>query len=60
MRLAESLKAKVNFLENPTIGIICGSGLADIGDAIVDKITVSYTDIPGFPQTNGYNFSIII
>nr|ACO14860.1 Purine nucleoside phosphorylase [Caligus clemensi] len=35
----------------PTIGIICGSGLGSIGDAVKDPVIIKYTDIPHFPTT---------
>jgi len=38
-------------IANPTIGIICGSGLSGLSDALSGKIvTVKYSDIPGFPS----------
>ncbi|KAI3383590.1 hypothetical protein SNEBB_007829 [Seison nebaliae] len=33
----------------PKIGIICGSGLNDIGKSIYDKQVFAYEDIPNFP-----------
>ena len=32
----------------PKIGIICGSGLNDIGEAIIDPVSICYSEIPGF------------
>ena len=34
----------------PQVGVICGSGLAGLSNAIDNPITVLYEDIPGFPQ----------
>ena len=35
---------------HPLIGIILGSGLGNLAEDIKDRITVPYTDIPGFPR----------
>ncbi|MEK9944462.1 MAG: purine-nucleoside phosphorylase [Alphaproteobacteria bacterium] len=35
----------------PRVGIILGSGLGDLGNHIADNTTITYTDLPGFPQT---------
>jgi purine-nucleoside phosphorylase len=43
----------VDLKESPTIGVICGSGLGDLAELLVDKQVVPYTKIPGFPQTSG-------
>ncbi len=37
-----------NFI--PKIGIICGSGLGALAEAIESPIIIPYTEIPGFPQ----------
>jgi purine-nucleoside phosphorylase len=36
----------------PTVGVICGSGLSHLSDAVDQdsKLVVPYSDIPGFPQ----------
>ena len=34
----------------PQVGVICGSGLAGLSNAIENPITVLYEDIPGFPR----------
>jgi len=47
--LSEVLKeAKIDF---PTVGVICGSGLSGLSQALEGKIlNVKYSDIPGFPS----------
>ena len=34
----------------PRVGIILGSGLGDLGSQIIDITTITYKDLPGFPQ----------
>ncbi|KAH9528695.1 purine nucleoside phosphorylase isoform X1 [Dermatophagoides farinae] len=41
------LKSKVSI--EPTIGIICGSGLGGLADLITEPVSVEYKDIPHFP-----------
>nr|ACO10714.1 Purine nucleoside phosphorylase [Caligus rogercresseyi] len=36
----------------PTYGIICGSGLGTIGEAVNDPFIIEYSDIPHFPTTS--------
>ena len=43
------IKEKIDF--QPDIGIILGTGLGDIIDALSDKIYIPYSDIPNFPQS---------
>jgi purine-nucleoside phosphorylase len=52
IRLAEVIRDMVDLKESPTIGVICGSGLGDLAELLVDKQVVPYTKIPGFPQTS--------
>lgn len=50
---AAYLKKNLNSagLSTPVIGIICGSGLSGLSNALEgDKLTVKYGDIPGFPS----------
>lgn len=35
----------------PTVGIVLGSGLGSLADAMEEAYTVPYTDIPGFPRS---------
>ena len=36
----------------PEVGLVLGSGLGDLAEAIEDKATVDYRDIPGFPTSS--------
>lgn len=33
----------------PQMGIILGSGMGGVGEAVTDAVTIPYSDIPGFP-----------
>ena len=37
--------------QQPTLGIILGSGLGGLVDVICDKVTIPYDSIPHFPQS---------
>jgi len=47
--IAKWIQNKVNF--NPTVAIVCGSGLGGIGELIQEKIILPYTEIPEFPRS---------
>ncbi|CAL8090592.1 unnamed protein product [Calicophoron daubneyi] len=47
--IAEFLKKKVDI--TPVVGIICGSGLGKLADAVTDSKVVKYEDIPKFPRS---------
>ncbi|VDD91568.1 unnamed protein product [Enterobius vermicularis] len=51
-KVAEAIKKQVKLCETPTIGIICGSGLGDLGDMLENPQILPYNKIPGFPSTN--------
>jgi xanthosine phosphorylase len=34
----------------PSVGVILGSGLGELGNGITDVTNISYKDLPGFPQ----------
>jgi xanthosine phosphorylase len=36
--------------ERPRIGIVLGSGLGAVADAVTDAVAVGYDELPGFPQ----------
>jgi purine nucleoside phosphorylase len=37
-------------IEHPLVGVICGSGLSGLSNALEGKtLTVKYSEIPGFP-----------
>ena len=42
-------------LQNPSLGIICGSGLGGLADNIIPhpQHAIEYRDIPHFPQSTG-------
>ena len=43
---------RVKFAElNPQIGIVLGSGLGAVADAVDAVVTIAYSDIPHFPQS---------
>jgi purine-nucleoside phosphorylase len=44
------LKRRPDF--QPKVGIILGSGLADIADKITDSISIPYAELPGFPVSS--------
>ena len=44
----ECLKARIGSLK-PTVGIVLGSGLGRLADAIENPVTVPYSELPGFP-----------
>lgn len=35
--------------QNPTLAIVCGSGLGDLGNRLSDPVEIDYSSIPGFP-----------
>ena len=50
------LQAKVpSKLHQPVIGIICGSGMNGLADAVLPdpRFEIPYTDIPHFPPSTG-------
>jgi purine-nucleoside phosphorylase len=44
------LKARLGALQ-PRIGLVLGSGLGAVADAVTEPVTVSYAEIPHFPQS---------
>jgi purine-nucleoside phosphorylase len=47
---AELLRARLGAL-SPRIGIVLGSGLGAVADAVTDAVAVPYGEIPHFPQS---------
>jgi purine-nucleoside phosphorylase len=47
---AEFLRARLSVL-TPRIGIVLGSGLGAVADAVTDPVSVPYAGIPHFPQS---------
>jgi purine-nucleoside phosphorylase len=50
--LAQTIKRLANLTFEPSIGIICGSGLGDLADMVENATILPYSRIPGFPTTN--------
>ena len=53
---ADFLQAQVpNTLQKPVLGIVCGSGLGDLADAVKShsRYEVPYASIPNFPSSTG-------
>ena len=46
----------------PSIGVICGSGLNSLSQCLQQPVTISYNDIPGFPNTTvaGHKGELVI
>jgi purine-nucleoside phosphorylase len=44
---ASYLKSKIH--NQPSIGLVLGSGLGDVSKSVLDPITIAYQDIPHFP-----------
>lgn len=53
---ADFIRSKLpSHLQNPRVGIVCGSGLGGIADTVTaeTKLEIDYHDIPNFPKTTG-------
>lgn len=64
--MLEKIKETVTFInerinEVPYIGLILGSGIGDLANEIEAEITISYSEIPNFPQptVSGHNGKLI-
>ena len=46
----------------PTVGLILGSGLGALADAVEDRVEVPYSEIPHFPRSNvaGHRGSLVL
>jgi len=40
----------VNLLGEPRVGVVLGSGLGAVADAVEDQVVVDYEELPGFPR----------
>ena len=50
----DAIKAVVpDILQNPCVGIICGSGLSGLVDSFSDTVLVPYENVPGFATSTG-------
>ncbi|KAL5106074.1 Purine nucleoside phosphorylase [Taenia crassiceps] len=47
--ICEFLRARINI--TPLVGIICGSGLGQLANRILQPVIIPYKEIPGFLQT---------
>lgn len=57
--MAKGLLNRVHI--KPTVAIICGSGLGDIGNLIENPKIIPYNTIPEFPVSTGnLNFAITL
>ena len=48
LRAADFIRTRIGN-EPPVAGIILGSGLGGLADRIVDPVSISFADVPGFP-----------
>ncbi|KAA0199067.1 Purine nucleoside phosphorylase I inosine and guanosine-specific, partial [Fasciolopsis buskii] len=48
-KIVKSIRERISLM--PTIGVICGSGLGKLADAVQQSIKIPYQEIPGFPQS---------
>ena len=46
----------------PTVGVVLGSGLGAVADALTDAVSVPYTDLPGFrpPSVGGHAGRLVV
>ena len=46
----------------PTVGLVLGSGLGPLADAITDAVAIPYADIPGWPQStvHGHRGELVV
>lgn len=50
-KAAEYLKSKIKAV--PKTAVVLGTGLGDIAESLSDKTIIPYSEIPGFPNTDG-------
>ena len=51
--MAQWLQTKTDI--KPLVGIICGSGLGNLGELVQNKTILAYDEIPDFPRSTGKN-----
>jgi purine-nucleoside phosphorylase len=39
-------------LQRPAVGVICGTGLSNLGSRLTDVVTIPFSSIPNFPATS--------
>lgn len=54
-KAVEVIRSKIRL--QPTIGLVLGSGLGGLADAIEDAVSIAYEDIPGFPVSTVHGHS---
>jgi hypothetical protein len=52
--MAKTIMEKVKI--KPLVAIVCGSGLGQIANLIIDPVVIPYEDIPEFPRSTGKQF----
>ena len=63
MDLMESLRESKEYIESkldgrkPEIGLVLGSGLGDMADAIGNPVVIDYHEIPHFPVSTENSFT---
>ena len=55
---ADDIRTCLSIKEEPSILIVCGSGLSSIADGLTDVNKVFYKEIPGFPLVNNTYHSL--
>jgi purine-nucleoside phosphorylase len=56
--MAQWLQTKTDI--KPLVGIICGSGLGNLGELVQNKTILAYDEIPDFPRSTGKNIFQLI
>mgnify|MGYP000279365626 CR=1 FL=1 len=48
MTAVDHIRARTDLV--PRVGIVLGSGLGAVADAVQDAVSFAYAELPGFPQ----------
>ncbi|KAG8883072.1 phosphatidyl inositol kinase [Tulasnella sp. 332] len=54
-RLEKEAPGLAQGLGQPSVGIVCGSGLSGLGDALQDKVVIPYEELKGFGKSTVTN-----
>lgn len=54
--LAKITSLLPSHLQRPVVGIVCGSGLSGLADAVRDVVYVPYENLPGFAKSTGIEY----
>ena len=46
-------------LQNPRVGIVCGSGLSTLASNLRNIVEIPYSDLEGFGKSTGKSFSVL-